>query len=161
MAPRRSGRPAPDPKRVARALTLHRPPHNMTLAAIGQELGVSAQTARNWIMLAQDAERWLPTYTRAEIAANATGVLLQLQARGMRALDEDGADYPKIATALVGVLRLLVDIHGAKAPTRIDMTTSDEPHPDPAMLAAVRRAQDIEAAELAELEGKPRPEETP
>jgi predicted transcriptional regulator len=146
----RGGKPPPNARKVARALTLHRA--DMTLAQIGQELGVSAETARQYVMLAKNAERWLPTYNRAEIAANATGILLQLQTRGMARLDEDGAEYEKVVPAIVSVLRLLVEIHGAKAPTRIDITT-EEPHPDPKIIEAVRAEGDaIAAADRAEIE---------
>lgn len=150
---RRPGRPAPDPRKVARALVLHR--QDKTLVEIGQELGFSAETARNYILLAKNAERWLPAYDRAAIAANVTGILLELKVRGLARLEERDAEYEKVVPALIAVIRTLIDVHGLRAPTRVDITTTPEAHPDPAIMAQLRAEGDaIAAADLAEITGR-------
>lgn len=155
MTGRRAGRPAPDPRKVARALVLHR--QDKTLVEIGRELGFSAETARNYIILAKNAERWLPAYNRAELAANVTGILLELQTRGLARLDERDAEYEKVAPALVAVIRTLMDIHGLRAPTRVELNTAPEAAPDPAYMAALRAEGDrIAEADRAEITGRDR-----
>ena len=125
-----------------------------TLAQIGQAIGVSAMTARAYVQLGENYDRWLPAYNRAEIAANVNAALLDLEIRGFRRLDEPDAEYEKVAPALLAVLRTIIDVHGIKAPTRVNITTGDdEERPDIEMMRGVREAmEEIAAADRAVIE---------
>lgn len=139
---RRRGRPAPDPRKVARALVLHR--KGMILSEIGADLGCSPETARTYVRIAKNAEHWIPALDRAEIAANVNGVLLELTAWGQERRADPDAKFEQVAPALVAVIRLIVEIHGLKAPAQVDMNLAIEPTPDRPTILAIREGIAIE-----------------
>jgi len=144
-----AGRPAPDPRKVARAGVMRR--DGAYLHEIARALGVSTETARSYVRIFEHAEQWVPAYNRAQIVADATGLLEELKLRGLKRLDERGAEFEKVAPVVVTVVREILKIHGGYAPTSVTLHT-DEPRPDPEMIRAIREAQAIAARDRAAID---------
>jgi hypothetical protein len=144
------GRPGPTPQQVARALRLHE--QGKILTEIGRDLGVSQETARTYVRLGRNARQWLPAIDRAEVAANVNGVLLELTAWGQERRADPDAKFEQVAPALVAVLRLIVEVHGLKPPTQIDVALA-EAMPDREAILAIREAEIIEQQDRDEITG--------
>lgn len=150
MARGGAGRPGPDPRKVAKAGQMRR--DGSYLYEIAAALGVSTETARTYCRIYEHAELWLPAYNRAQIVADATGILEELKLRGLKRLDEDGAEYEKVTPAIVSVIREILRIHGGYAPTNVNVNTGPEAAPDPEVIAAIREAEQIARRDRAAIE---------
>lgn len=144
------GRPGPEPRKVAKALQMRR--DGALLREIGEALGISAESARAYVRIGEHAETWIPAYNRAQIVADATGVLEELKLRGLKRLDEPDAEFEKVAPPIVMVIRELLRIHGGYAPTNVNVNTGPDPAPDPELIAAIREAEDIARRDRAAIE---------
>jgi len=144
------GRPGPDPKKVAKAGLMRR--DGALLREIAAALGVSLETARSYVRIFEHAEQWIPAYNRAQIVADATGFLEELKLRALKRLEEDDAEFEKVAPAAVAIVREILRIHGGYAPTNVNVNTGPEAVPDPEVIAAIREAEAIARRDRAAIE---------
>jgi hypothetical protein len=136
------GSPPPDSDKIAQALHLRRTT-DMSVRQIAEAIGVkSHSTVLNYIAIGEQAERWFPALTRAEIGARVDLVLSELMDRGLRRLGDRDAVFEKVSPAIVQVLQEISKRHGLYAPSRSVVELADDPIPDQRTTAAIRAALD-------------------
>lgn len=140
--------PMPDPERVARAWELHSE-QGRSLRAIGQLLGISHETARQWVRQGRAAQAWLEEDARKEdytgpehVRAKLATFLDSLISMGRDEIDNGGATYKDVAPIMLRAAVEQARALGAYAPTRVDVTgVGPAAEPDPQTRAVVDAMQ--------------------
>lgn len=125
------------------------------LRRIGAAIGVSHETARQYIKEYRDAAEWRESRDRAVRSDRIVALLEVVIRKGierMEAVDDDGQPverYADVAPHLVRAVAELNKVEGNYAPTRVAVSDDRKP-PDPTLTAALER--EARAAEVADAE---------